>query len=93
MFRNTEGYADPTAGAALAHISYEERRKKRRNHHENHSSNEQKPVIQKNYQTGNKKSIDHQHRPVENRTIKWIQIWPKDQAGKVYVENRMRKSV
>ena len=28
-YRNSEGYADPTAGAALAHIEYEERLKKR----------------------------------------------------------------
>jgi hypothetical protein len=36
-YRNSEGYADPTAGAAVAHIGYEERlknrleKKKRRN--------------------------------------------------------------
>ena len=30
-YRNSEGYADPTAGAALAHISNEERRKKKKN--------------------------------------------------------------
>lgn len=28
MYRNCEGYADPTAGAALAHIMREERMKK-----------------------------------------------------------------
>ena len=28
-YRNSEGYADPTAGAALAHIEYEEHLKKR----------------------------------------------------------------
>ena len=26
MYKNFEGYADPTAGAALAHIAYEQRR-------------------------------------------------------------------
>ena len=29
MYRNSEGYADPTAGAALAHIAYEERMARR----------------------------------------------------------------
>ena len=29
MFRNSEGYPDPTAGAALAHIAYEERLKRK----------------------------------------------------------------
>ena len=29
MYRNSEGYADPTAGAALEHIMYEERQKRR----------------------------------------------------------------
>ena len=29
MFRNSEGYADPTAGGAFAHIAYEERKQRR----------------------------------------------------------------
>ena len=29
MFRNSEGYADPTAGSALAHITAEERAQRR----------------------------------------------------------------
>ena len=32
MFKNSEGYADPTAGAALAHIAYEERQKAKAAH-------------------------------------------------------------
>lgn len=29
MFRNNEGYTDPTAGSAFAHIAYEERKQRR----------------------------------------------------------------
>ena len=29
LYRNSEGYSDPTVGCALAHISYEERRERR----------------------------------------------------------------
>ena len=29
MYRNSEHYADPTAGAAFAHIAYEERKQRR----------------------------------------------------------------
>ena len=29
MYRNSEGYASPTEGAAYAHIAYEERQKRR----------------------------------------------------------------
>ena len=32
-YRNSEGYADPTAGAALARIEYEERLKRRQKKH------------------------------------------------------------
>lgn len=32
VFKNSEGYADPTAGAALAHIAEEERRKAKEAH-------------------------------------------------------------
>ena len=30
MYKNSEGYPDPTAGAALEHIEYEERLKSRK---------------------------------------------------------------
>lgn len=30
MYKNHEGYADPTAGTALAHIIYEQRQEKRK---------------------------------------------------------------
>ena len=29
MYRNSERYADPTAGAAFAHIAYEERKQRK----------------------------------------------------------------
>ncbi len=29
MYRNCEGYADPTVGSAFAHMAYEERKKRR----------------------------------------------------------------
>lgn len=32
MYRNSEGYASPTEGAAYAHIEYEERKKRREEH-------------------------------------------------------------
>lgn len=34
MYKNFEGYADPTAGAALAHIAYEQRRAKKQAIHQ-----------------------------------------------------------
>ena len=36
-YRNSEGYADPTAGAALTRIEYEERLKRRQKKHCNAS--------------------------------------------------------
>jgi hypothetical protein len=48
-YRNSEGYADPTAGAALARIEYEERLKRRQKKHCNASGKSKKsPPNQKN---------------------------------------------
>lgn len=30
LYKNNEGYSDPTAGAAIAHIMHEERKKKKK---------------------------------------------------------------
>lgn len=67
MYRNSEGYADPTAGKAIARICAEERRKKRRD------------------------SSSCPNLPFQNRTTYWIQVWPKDSTGKIFIDNKSEK--
>lgn len=67
MYRNSEGYADPTAGKAIARICAEERRRKRR------------------------KPSSWPNRPFQDRTTYWIQVWPKENAGTMYIENKLEK--
>lgn len=65
MFWNHEGYADPTAGAAIAHITRDERRKKRRFH-----DKEAQASIHPKTAARQKSKKRHYNERVEN--AKWI---------------------
>lgn len=73
MYRNSEGYADPTAGAALAHIAYEERLEKRRAERliREAERKKQAAIRQKN------------QFPSHNRKIHWVKVWSKEQSAKL----------
>lgn len=68
MFRNNEGYPDPTAGTALAHIAYEERRKRKQVRH-----------IKRKF--ARKKSSNRWQLiwiDFDNDQLHWIKAWPKE---------------
>lgn len=92
MFRNSEGYADPTAGAALKHISYEERQKKivskQRCCHAIPRNKEIGEKLRKKRRINDARQRHHSHE----RTTYWVQVWPKDKAGTIYIEREMEKS-
>ena len=44
IFKNGEGYSDPTAGAALAHIDYEERLREIKRNVSKHENKKNKQV-------------------------------------------------
>ena len=68
MYRNSEGYADPTVGAALAHIEYEERLKRRKaeRRRRNTEKERQDRILQNN-----------QHS-FQSSNIHWVKVWPKE---------------
>ena len=71
MYRNSEGYADPTAGAALAHIAYEERKKKRRDGRIIRNTGQKRATTQRKKRCSSQKSPNH-----------WVKAWPKEQPTK-----------
>lgn len=78
MYRNREGYADPTAGGAFAHIAYEERLKKRR------ARQQRKKAVQTAAAAVKKKQKDERRKAIRNKKheayysrLTWIQAWPK----------------
>ena len=80
MYRNSEGYADPTAGAAIEHIAYEECqkrklvKKKRREAAKKRAAAITKEMRRNNQNKARKERMD------------WIHAWPK---GSVPVEEKM----
>ena len=67
MFRNGEGYPDPTAGAALAHIAYEERLKRKQARYSRRSLTKKNPS-----------NVCHMiWVDLHNEKHQWIKAWPK----------------
>ena len=64
MYRNSEHYADPTAGAAFAHIAYEERKQRRL-------------AAQKKKKAKQRRKKRAQQRETHNSTTTWVLAWPK----------------
>ena len=84
MYRNHEGYADPTAGAAIAHITRDERREKRMLH-----AAETHPVNTHPKTTRRKKSKRRYNERAEN--AKWIKaiIRAQNQIRNQETENEL----
>ncbi len=76
MYRNSEGYADPTVGAALAHIAYEERRKRRTAK----QAEKRKAAAQKKLKQERKKSIRRKQTEERFRNTHWVLAWSADPA-------------
>lgn len=70
MYRNHEQYADPTAGAALAHIAYEERLARRKIKQAKERKKATKAHVCRN--TPAPKPRRKQQKPT-----RWIKAWPK----------------
>lgn len=70
LYRNHEQYADPTAGAALAHIAYEERLARRRINQAKRQKEVTKAHVCRN--TPAAKPRRKPHKPT-----RWIKTWPK----------------
>lgn len=61
MYKNHEGYADPTAGAALAHIIYEQRQGKRKASQRRLISEHTREKTQRNSAAGRMGTDDYPH--------------------------------
>ena len=66
MFRNKEGYADPTAGAALKHIAYAERIRKKKAYKRRLAASRRRP-----YNAIIKKPKS-KHKNEQQERIKWL---------------------
>ena len=87
MYRNSEGYADPTAGAALAHIAYEERKQKRLIKQKQKKATEEAASIaalRKKEQEKHRRAIRNQQRKTDYSTQTWVKGWPKEQSSESY---------
>lgn len=78
MYRNSERYADPTAGAAFAHIAYEERKQrilaaqKRKKAEEAAKSAALLRKKEKEKQHRKDRAIRNKQREAYYRTLTWV---------------------
>ena len=86
MFRNSEGYADPTAGGAFAHIAYEERKQKRQAAQKQKKAAEAAAAaaaLRRKEKRKQQRAIRNQQREAYYSTITWVKAWPKPEVEKV----------
>ena len=83
MYRNSEGYADPTAGAAFAHIAYEERKQRRLAAQKQKKAAEAAAAAashRKKAKSKEQKAIRNQQREAYYSTLTWVKAWPKPEV-------------
>lgn len=84
MFRNSEGYADPTAGGAFAHIAYEERKQRRLAAQKQKKAAEAAAgALRKKEKEKQRRAIRNQQREAYYSTLTWVKAWPKPDVEKV----------
>lgn len=80
MYRNSERYADPTAGAAFAHIAYEERKQRRLAAQKQQRADKAAAFatqLRKKEKDEQRRAIRNQQREAYYRTLTWVKAWPK----------------
>lgn len=83
MFKNSEGYADPTAGRAFAHIAYEERKKKKLAAQKRKKASEAAAsvaALRKKEKEKQRRAIRNQQREAYYSTLTWVKAWPKPEV-------------
>ena len=83
MYRNSERYADPTAGAAFAHIAYEERKQRRLAAQKQKKATEAAAAaaaLRKKEKKKQNRAIRNQQREAYYSTLIWVKAWPKPEV-------------
>lgn len=86
MYRNCEGYADPTVGRAFAHMAYEERKKRRMAAQKQKKAAAAAAAIEALKKTESEKQlrlIRKKQRKAYYDSLTWVKVWPKSEATKL----------
>ena len=85
MYRNCEGYADPTVGCAFAHMAYEERKQGRLAAQKQKKAAEAAAAIE----ALKKQKCEKQLRLIRKKqresyynSLTWVKAWPKSEVTK-----------
>ncbi len=81
MYRNSEHYADPTAGAAFAHIAYEERKRRRLAAQKQKRADEAAAVAaaqKRREKAMQSREIRNKKREAYYGTLTWVKAWPRE---------------
>ena len=76
MYRNSEGYADPTVGGAIAHMNYEAR-KERRARREAETRRQQEMIKKQKAKKKKRKQNHKKHEMTVEKPQRWTLAWPK----------------
>lgn len=81
MYRNSEGYADPTAGAAFAHIAHEERIARRKaKQAKKRAKDREKAAARREKNSWQAKKQKQQYVwSDQQKNTAWRKAWPKEE--------------
>lgn len=83
MYRNSEGYADPTAGRAFAHIEYETRRRRRKEKQKHDAMFQNHLSAKKSRRKQKHKKMSREYWENWGKHLHWTLAWTNpDQANK-----------
>ena len=80
MYRNAEHYADPTAGAALAHIAHVERMARRKAAEARKRAAEKKKTALRRQKQNKRREAQKHERKWRDAHTTWVKAWPKEQT-------------
>lgn len=92
MYRNSEGYSDPTAGKAFAHISYEARKKRRaiKEAEEKRIAEIRAKELELCKQKRKEKAKAYREKQEKNQH--WTLAWPKPNSQVITFEEGKQKN-
>lgn len=88
MYWNAERYADPTAGAALAHIAHEERMARRKAAEAKKRAEEKKKVTIRKQKQKEHWEAQKREREWRDTHTTWVKAWPKEQPKTIMPPRR-----
>ena len=91
MYRNSKGYSDPTAGIAIAHITYEERVRKRKAWLKRQEEKRTAAAREQETHRKQKRKKSPAKKPEPRKPTRWVKAWTRAEGRIIMPDMEERK--